>query len=599
MEQSVRREPSEEYLRRRSQRQSDAERLEGRHRLLGYFRLAILVAGAVLAWMILRGDALPGAILLVPVALFFALSRVHDGVLSRMEDLRRAAAYYGQGIDRMAGRWAGTGEGGGAFVQPSHPYAADLDLFGPGSLFELLCSARTHAGQETLARWLLEPAGPEEIRLRQEAVDELRGRLDLREDLALLSAGAREGVDSEPLARWAARPPLLLPGRARALLPILAATSAITLSGWAFAGWSIIPAAVMLAAQSAVAASWRLRVMEVVTSVERAARDLQILSQVLARLERESFSSRLLAGLHDALRTGGAPPSKRIARLGRLVELLDSRRNQVFALIAPVLLWATQLAFALEAWRSRHGSAVEGWLHAVGEIEALSSLAGYAFEHPGDPFPDVVDHGPLFEAVALGHPLIPEAGCVRNDLRLGSDLRLLVVSGSNMSGKSTLLRSIGINAVLAQAGAPVRAVSLRLSPLHLGASIRNVDSLQDGKSRFYAEITRLKQILEISSDHHVVLYLLDELLSGTNSHDRRIGAEAVVRGLVRRGAVGLLTTHDLALSRIAEEMGSEALNVHFEDHVESGEITFDYLLKPGVVAKGNALELMRAVGIEV
>jgi DNA mismatch repair ATPase MutS len=199
----------------------------------------------------------------------------------------------------------------------------------------------------------------------------------------------------------------------------------------------------------------------------------------------------------------------------------------------------------------------------------------------------------------LGHPLIPESRNVRTDLRLSDEPRVLVVSGSNMSGKSTLLRTAGVNVVLALAGAPVRARRLRLSPLQVGASIHIQDSLQAGASRFYAEIKRLRQIVDLTHGSVPVLFLLDEILHGTNSHDRRIGAEGVVRGLLDRGAIGLVTTHDLALARVAEELAPLAANVHFEDRLEDGKMTFDYRLRPGVVQRSNALELMRSVGLEV
>ncbi len=199
----------------------------------------------------------------------------------------------------------------------------------------------------------------------------------------------------------------------------------------------------------------------------------------------------------------------------------------------------------------------------------------------------------------MGHPLIAEDRCVPNDVQLGPDRRLIVVSGSNMSGKSTYLRAIGVNLVLALAGAPVRARKFRLSPLHLGASIRTVDSLQEGTSRFYAEITRLSQILKLAGQGKALVFLLDEILGGTNSHDRRIGAACVARSLVQRGALGLMTTHDLALTRIVEELQPPGANFHFEDQIQDGRISFDYRLRPGIVEKSNALELMRSVGLEV
>jgi DNA mismatch repair ATPase MutS len=271
----------------------------------------------------------------------------------------------------------------------------------------------------------------------------------------------------------------------------------------------------------------------------------------------------------------------------------------LFAPIALVLLWEIQLAFLVEDWRRKNGHAISAWLAAVAELEALSSLAGYAYEHPNDPFPEISERPPCFEGRGLGHPLLPESKCVRNDVILTGEMQVLVVSGSNMSGKSTLLRTVGINAVLALAGAPVRATRLVISPLAIGASIRVMDSLHAGTSRFYAEITRLRKLVSLSDGPIPLMFLLDELLHGTNSHDRRIGAEAVIKGLVNRNSVGLLTTHDLALAHIAEVLAPHAVNVHFEDHIENGRIAFDYLLLPGIVKKSNALELMRSIGLEV
>ena len=286
------------------------------------------------------------------------------------------------------------------------------------------------------------------------------------------------------------------------------------------------------------------------------------------------------------------------------MELLDSREHMLVRMLEPFTLWTTHLAFAVENWRRHSGPAARRWLTATGEIEALCSLASHAFEHPNDPFPEFTpeapgDAAPCLEAEAIGHPLIPEDRVVCNDIRIGSDLRVLVVSGSNMSGKSTLLRTLGINAVLAQAGAPVRAKRLRMSPLAVGASIRITDSLQGGVSRFYAEILRLRQILDLTAGQLPVLFLIDEFLHGTNSHDRRIGAEALVRGLIDRGAIGLITTHDLALAEIAHTLVDRAANVHFEDQIENGQIRFDYVMRPGVVRKSNAIELMRSVGLEI
>jgi DNA mismatch repair ATPase MutS len=278
---------------------------------------------------------------------------------------------------------------------------------------------------------------------------------------------------------------------------------------------------------------------------------------------------------------------------------LNWRRNQLFAPFSLILFWATQFSFAIESWREPNGAAIGPWLKAVGEFEALCALAGYAYEHPHDRFPEIAADGPVLEGEDLRHPLMPAASCVPNSIRLGTPLRLLVVSGSNMSGKSTLLRTVGCNAVLALAGAPVRAESLRISPIAIGATLRIQDSLQAGTSRFYAEIQRIHHIVELTKNRLPVLFLLDEVLHGTNSHDRAVGAEAIVKGLIDRGAVGLVTTHDLALASVADSLVPRAANVHFEDALVEGRMVFDYRMRSGVVQKSNALALMRAVGLDV
>jgi DNA mismatch repair ATPase MutS len=297
-------------------------------------------------------------------------------------------------------------------------------------------------------------------------------------------------------------------------------------------------------------------------------------------------------------------PSAAIQRLHRLSELLEWERNIIFAPIAALGSWSVHVAAAIESWRREFGRRVPEWLAIAGEYEALSSLAAYAYEHPSDPFPIVTDDlenadGPaVFEGARLGHPMVPASRMVRNDVVLAREVRMLIVSGSNMSGKSTLLRTVGINTVLAMAGAPVRAERLTLSPLAAGATLHIQDSLQAGRSRFFAEITRIRRISDLAAGKQPrLMFLLDEILQGTNSHDRRIGAAAMVRNLVDRGAIGLITTHDLALTAIADETGGRAVNVHFDDEFREGQLVFDYRLKPGPVTRSNALELMRAVGL--
>ncbi|MGH9843204.1 MAG: MutS-related protein [Blastocatellia bacterium] len=589
--------PNLEYARRLAERQSSLAEVEARSQQIWKYRRALF---ATIIALIVLGFVFSTAFWLIPIPVvaFIALMAIHQRIHRTRDRLQRAVRFYERGLARLEDRWMGSGETGDRFADKSHPYAEDLDLFGKGSLFELLSTARTRAGEDWLAGWLCAPASIEEIRARQQAVEELRPRLDLREDLALLGDDVQSGVHSKELAAWGAAPAVftsrILPVAA-ALVGLLAAAS---VGLWAVYGHRFL-VLIGLMLVSLFLYRYRDQISRVIAEVERPSRDLALLSEILARIEQEQFTSPKLVALRKRLETEGQPPSHEIARLNRLVEILDSTRNQFFAPIAFVLLIHAQLAFAIDGWRARSGRHVKDWLDALGEIEALGSLAGYAYENPDDPFPEIVETGGCFEGVELGHPLIPKARCVRNDVALGDPVRALIVSGSNMSGKSTLMRTIGVNVVLGLAGAPVRAKRLRLSPLAVGASIHILDSLQTGASRFYAEITRLRQIVDLTKGELTPLFLLDEILSGTNSHDRRIGAEAVVKGLVERGAIGLVTTHDLALTKITETLGARAINVHFEDHLENGRMIFDYRMQPGVVERSNALALMRAVGLDV
>ncbi len=588
-----------EYARRLSKHQQALARWERVDRRVADLRLAVFVAAVGLALVIYQTGR-PAAVWLgLPALAFVSLLLVHEPIRRRAQRSGRAIEFYKRGLARMEDRWAGSGVQGLNFLDLDHPYAADLDLFGNGSLFERLCTARTKAGEEALASWLLAPATPEIVLARQKAVDELRPRLDLREDLELLGADVRAGLDPVTLTEWGKSPRIFPNPGIRIAAMVLATLGASAVVGWAFFETGLLPLLLILMIEGVFA--WWLsgRVKKVLAAVDERGHDLVLLSGLLERLEREPLQTPLLQSLRQALETEGRPASHQIRRLANLIHLDDCRDNQFFAPFASVLLWGTQIAMAVDAWRAEAGPAIGGWLSAVGDFEALSALAAYAAENPTDPFPEIVTDHTCYAADGLGHPLLSRDSCVTNDVSLGEEVLALVVSGSNMSGKSTLLRAIGVSVVMSLAGAPVRAKRLRLSPLAVGATLRVQDSLQAGKSRFYAEIVRVRQLVDISRGPLPLLFLLDELFNGTNSHDRRVGAESVIRGLLERGSVGLVTTHDLALAEIVAGLGSRTINVHFEDHFEDGRMRFDYRMHPGVVQHSNALELMRAVGLEV
>ena len=590
---------SAEYSRRRDELTARRSRLQSRERLTGYTQLALAVVS--LAWILLRLRHF-GAVdllVLIPVTAFVILAVLHGRLIRQVAAFSRAIRFYEQGQARLDGNWAGGGITGERFLEPSHPYARDLDLFGRASLFELLCTARTRAGEESLARWLLAPATPDEVQARQAAVADLSSRLDFREKLAILGEDLALGTHPAQLSAWGEGPAAFASGMIPIAAPVLAVTWILSVVAWQV--WDAPALLVLATTVINLGLSYRIRARldHAAHSAEEACADLKLLSQVLTAFEREPFASPRLLQLQSRLKEAGVLPSRAIAQLNRRVEYLESAHNLFVRVFDPVLFYRLQFVFATERWRRRFGLSLRGWMETVGDLEALAALGGYTYEHPEDVFPQFVDQAPCFEAEGLAHPLVPSARAVSNDLRLNQDLQLMIVSGPNMAGKSTFLRAIGVNAVLAQSGAPVRAVRLKLSPLTVTASICVLDSLEGGISRFYAEIHRLKQIMDLTSGRAPVLFLLDELLSGTNSHDRLIGTRSFVSKLVEQGAVGLVSTHDLALTAIPQEIGSRAINCHFEDHLKQGQLGFDYKLYPGIVQTSNALALMRSIGLEV
>ena len=567
-------------------------------------RLVVFAGALVLGYVVWR-TAASAWVLMAPVVVFAAIAVRHDIVIRSRGAASGLIAFYEHGIARVEDRWIGGGRTGEQFRDPSHPCADDLDLFGRGSLFELLSLARTRPGERALAGWLTTAAEPDVVAARQASVRELTPALDLREQLSLAPGLSSEAVHEPELLAWAEAPPALSPPWLRGVALALTAFTLTSLVYWYMAGvetWFYFA----IAAQSAFALPHARKVERLLHLADGPGRELSALAQALTLLERESFTSGALVELQTELRRSGLQASVAIARLRRLSEMHDWQHNLIFIGIALLLMWSTHLAWAIEAWRRRYGRHVRVWLRVVGDFEALASLSAYAYEHPADPFPELVpvdsatgaDTG-LFEGTGLGHPLVPAAKMTRNDVSLSARCQLLVVSGSNMSGKSTLLRTVGVNVVLAQAGAPVRARSLRLTPLAVGATLRIQDSLQEGRSRFYAEISRVSLLARMASGRPPLLFLLDELFHGTNSHDRLVGAAGVLRTLLDRGAIGLITTHDLALTAIVDTLGPRAANVHFEDSFDGAEMHFDYLMKPGPVTKSNALALMRAVGLDV
>ena len=628
--------PTEEYRRRLLGHEERESGLKAWQLWLGYVRLALVAGFLAAAWYGLFLREVPRWWVTVPMGLFVAVGVWLGRVSRRLGVERRAAEIYRLGMARVEDRWVGLEERSVGVLSAevreqvaASLYAGDLDIVGRGGMFELLCRARTRMGEETLLTWLLEPAAVGEILQRQAAVEELRGRLDFRERMAVAGETAEVGVEAEALLAWAMAEDVLTQRWMPWVAGVLAVAAAVlgvavlVLMGGGTIGpmgpgaesESVGALLVVLLVAAVVRRPFVKQMEAVLGGTDEALKNLRLLASLLEVMEGESFESERLREIAGELRSHDVAGSAAIGRLARLGEWRDSMDNMMLKAVNLPLMYSVQVAWAVQRWRRRHGAAVGLWLEAVGEMEALLSLATYAYEHPGDVFPEFVEGGASLEAEEMGHPLIAAAKCVRNSLRIGGETRVLLISGSNMSGKSTLMRTVGVNTVLAMCGATVRARRLRLTPLRIGASLLVNDSLQEGHSRFYAEIEKLGRICALAdscaeggrscadgegkNSGGGVMFLLDELLQGTNSKDRMVGAEGVVRALVAAGAIGVVTTHDLALAQMGGLPPGAMRNLHFQDEIVDGQMRFDFTLREGVAMKSNGVELMRLIGLKV
>lgn len=603
--------PRETYVERSARFTAERARLGRVSRLLSHARIAAF-ALLIAAGLAVERAASPFTIGLAVIvfAVFVALVITHRRMRSREQWYAGLVTYNENGLHRLDRNWDRLPKRPAPAAALEHAYADDLDLYGRAAVTQILGPVGSGTGTLTLDAWLLGRAEPDTIRARQGAARELALRHDLREAFALHARRSRRlpASDIERFLAWAESDGWLrrsIPLRALAwLLPALTwllialhAAGVINTSLW------LLPLTAALVVY--------------VTSGVRARRSFdeafgreamfEHYPQMLRLVADGGFDTPLLRGVAARLVQAGMPADRRLAQLQRLMHLADLRMSSMHVLVFVFTMWDFHVLRGLERWQRSAGRQVRDWLTALGEAEALMALATLAHDEPDWCFPELMPHGyPRLEAERIAHPLIREADRVANDVQVGPPGTFLLVTGSNMSGKSTLLRALGVNAILAQAGAPCCARSLRMPPLDVHTSIRVQDSLARGVSYFMAELERLKQVVDAAhntrdADRSRLLFLLDEILHGTNTAERRIAARRVIRHLVDSGAIGAATTHDLELA--AEPVLADAAElVHFREHFADDDdggstLRFDYRLLPGLATSTNALELMRLVGL--
>ncbi len=596
--------------------QAEVERQRARSNLLSNLRGLSFGTGAIATIAAFAGGPVQASFAVASVAAFAFIAFVfrHTRVVDALDLAERWVDVHRDAVHRLDHAWTELPDTGEGLAPADHVYAFDLDLFGTGSVYQRLSVARTRFGRERLARLLLEPDALLDARRRQGAVQALTEQHELRlrfEAHALGVVGSRRGVDGSvrprvapdpgPLLGWAEGQPTLLRNPlfvwgAKAL-PLLTLLCLIGTLGFGLTPFAPVASLVLQALLLLRTVPDVDRIFRAVSSTEGAFLQYGTLLEIIERYESQD---PLLSELRAGLNTQAGAPSVAMARFRRLMAWFDLRHSGLFhPVVNLALLWDLNCSLSLERWQVATGKQLRAWFDVIGWFEALSSLAAFAADEPGVSYPELEESLTVFQAEGLTHTLIQPTRRVPNDVDLSGTGKALLITGSNMSGKSTLLRAMGVATVLARAGCPVTAKRLRLSRLAVGTSIRISDSLERGVSHFLAEVSKLKRVVDLSVASGPVLFLLDEILHGTNSRERQLGARWVLAELLRRGALGAISTHDQELCQLPGELMQRVDLVHLRENVSDGQMTFDYHLYPGPVRSGNALRLMQSVGLDV
>ncbi|MDQ7094436.1 DNA mismatch repair protein [Desulfosporosinus sp. PR] len=570
---------------------------------LSNLRLMVFVLGALATVVLYLKDKVSWAYgaLLITAILFVALVFWHQALKTRQSYLSVLKENYAQALRRLAGEWKSFPDRGEDFQDLEHAYGEDLDLFGAGSLYQWITTAQTFRGREKLREILTEPPRDcEVIRKRQEAIRELSLNLAWRQRfLAEAKLAKRPGRSPAAMISWAQtydptylRRSVLLGAR---VLPLV--TLAFLLLYFFTARVSYWYPLLGLLLQTGILLTGKQR-GKTLNAVYEFKETIRIYEKMLERFEKRSFRAAYLQTLKDNLRDReGKPAFEQIRKLTGLADLIANRGNAMFLIVNILTLWDIQCLISLEAWKEKSGRSLGQWIDTIAELEALNSLALIAADHPQWSWPLITPETAGVVAAGVGHPLLENPVC--NDLALDKNGGILLITGSNMSGKSTLLRTVGLNLVLAYTGAPVCAREFRCSVYRIFTCMRVRDNLEENISSFYAELLRIKQIVQASKQDRQIFFLLDEIFKGTNSQDRHAGAKVLIRQLSKAGAMGMVSTHDLELGDLEGETKRKIRNYHFREYYQNDQIYFDYKLRQGISTTRNAMYLIRMAGIEV
>lgn len=590
------------YQQRVAALNAEKERLTQKKNRLALLRFLSVVAAFAGAWMFKSYGFLPSLVcflIFISLFIYFLTRDINNN--AAIENTDRLLNINQQELLVLQHQFHGFPDGSD-FESPAHPYSNDLDIFGRASLYQYINRTTSQQGSTLLAHWLTVPSLLPELLQRQEAVKELALQTNWRQQLQAYGMANPISLKTETkITEWLAEPNTFNQRLAWKIARILLPLISFTILGLYIAGTLSSPAFLSsITLMMIVAFSISKLVLPLHSRLSRIAPEAATLSNSIAWIEQFNCSSNYLQQVKKIFEHPSHKASGQIRSLGRILERLDYRLNFiVFIPLNTFLCWDLQQVFALEKWKENNRHTIGDWFKGLAEMEATCSLANCSFNHPEWAFPVFSEKDAVFEAAELGHPLLPPSKRIDNSFATTGKGRLNLVTGSNMAGKSTFLRSIGVNIVLAMAGAPVCARSLQLSPMKVMSSMRISDNLEESTSTFYAELKKLKEIIEAVNSNEKVFLLLDEILRGTNSADRHAGSKALIKQLIHHRAAGLLATHDLELAKLATEFPENIQNYHFDVQVANEELYFDYKLKQGVCQSMNASILMKKIGIEL
>jgi DNA mismatch repair ATPase MutS len=580
--------------------QKQITELKGKTRFILFSRLILFLAAVVIILLLIKTQPLLAwSAAGFTVILFLLLLKLETHTSREKTYLKNLVHVNELEIDLLERRFE-TRDEGKEFLDVHHPFVSDLDIFGRRSVFQLLNRSSTLAGRSTLAQWLTDPLiDKNQITLRQKAVRELADRTDWRQRFSALGKEKPEKKkDKEHIQSWLNEKKYFSSSFLKissVLLPVLTLSAiGLYLAGIIPSGPPLLCFFVQLFISGYQAKKTNISH----DTLSRKSDAIDKYSSLISLIEKDTFESHNLQSLQARLNTKGETASQSIRKLKALVNALDARKNLVVAaLLNGILLWDVNIMKRIEDWRCKHKASFLDWIDLLAGFDAYVSLAGYAASHPESVFPEMVSGEFLIEAEDLGHPMIEESRLVRNNYSIQGFAKVDLLTGANMAGKSTFLRTIGVNLCMAMIGAPVCAKKFKFSPLLLFTSLRTNDSLQENESFFYAELKRLHMLIQSYEQGRPVFFLLDEILKGTNSKDQHLGAVALTKKILRLNGVGIVATHDVELSQLSTELPGQIRNLCFEITITDDKLNFDYTLREGVCRTMNASFLMKKMGI--